>query len=118
MLGSTDDEINGIVAARGVGWIVGSVVAGKLFEKVRGHRVSIKLYNLLTFKLLWIALVLTTASCILIPITTNVWVLCVVFAISGAFMSWLEVGVNTLALWIWKEQVGPCISLCIHRGLS
>jgi len=64
-------------------------------KKIRGHR------------LLWIALVLTTASCVVIPVITNVWVLCVIFALSGAFMSWLEVGVNTLALWIWKEQVGP-----------
>jgi len=92
---STDDEINGIVAARGVGWIIGSVAAGKLFEKVRGHR------------LLWIALVLTTVSCVIIPLIPNIWVLCVIFAVSGAFMSWLEVGVNTLALWIWKEEVGP-----------
>jgi len=32
-------------------------------------------------------------------------------AFQGIFMSWIEVGVNTLTVWIWKEKVGPYMQL-------
>jgi len=97
---STLDQVGSlVVGARAIGWILGSVVAGKMYENVRGHRV------------LWIATGLTAIFMVMIPLIPEFWTLSAVCLLSGAFMSWIEVGVNTLAIWIWKEKVGPYMQI-------
>jgi len=88
-----------LLTARGIGWIIGSFIAGPLYERVRGNR------------LLWISLVLTFIFCAITPVIPNLWVLVLIHAFQGAFMSWIEVGVNTLTVWIWKDKVSPFMQL-------
>lgn len=98
-----------ITLFRGLGWIVGSFIAGTLFEKVRGHR------------LLWISLLVTLICCFIIPFLRDVYSLTVLNTIQGLFMSWIEVGVNTLLVWVWKEEVAPYMQLlhfAFGAGLS
>lgn len=97
--GTDLNSISDTFTARGVGWVLGSVIAGKLYEKFRGHRI------------LAIALIITSISMLLTPFIPNIWVLLVLTAIAAAFMSWIEVGVNTLTLWIWKDKVAPYMQL-------
>ena len=125
-----EDVVAGnVVTARGLGWIAGSVVAGKLYETFPGHRI------------LYFSLFLTSIFMFVIPLIPEIWSLCTIVAVSAAFMSWIEVGtfliiffsffsrkfshhflrifffiymyigVNTMALWLWKEKVGPYIQL-------
>jgi len=42
---------------------------------------------------------------------SNLWALVVMQAFQGAVMSWVEVGVNTLTVWIWKDKVSPYMQL-------
>jgi predicted MFS family arabinose efflux permease len=96
---STEDKVAVVLAARGVGWIIGSIIAGKAYELIKGNRI------------LWIVLLVTAGLNFLIPLISNIWVLAALTAICGAFMSPIEVGVNTLTIWIWKEDVGPYMQL-------
>lgn len=90
-----DKLLTYVVGARAIGWIVGSIAAGKMYERYPGNRV------------LWIATAITALLVAVIPVIPEFWTLAAVCAVNGAFMSWIEVGVNTLAIWIWKEEVGP-----------
>lgn len=96
---SSPHEMSLVFASRGIPWILGSVAASRLYLKVRGHR------------LLWISIFSISICMALTPLMTNLWALMTVSALSGIFMSWVEVGVNTMVLWIWKEKVGPYMQL-------
>eukprot|EP01114_Cavostelium_apophysatum_P022298 TRINITY_DN8020_c0_g1_i1.p1 TRINITY_DN8020_c0_g1~~TRINITY_DN8020_c0_g1_i1.p1 ORF type:complete len:507 (-),score=89.36 TRINITY_DN8020_c0_g1_i1:1200-2720(-) len=104
--GKSVEEVGGTLSTfRGIGWIVGSFIAGPLYERVRGHR------------LLWIAHLVTFLMCAITPFVSNLWLLVAVNIVQGAFMSWIEVGVNTLTVWVWKERVAPYMQL-IHFGFG
>jgi len=99
-LGKSLEYVGGLLfTARGIGWIIGSFVAGPLYERVRGNR------------LLWISLVLTFVFSGVTPFVKNLYALVAINGVQGAFMSWVEVGVNTLTVWIWKEKVSPYMQL-------
>eukprot|EP01114_Cavostelium_apophysatum_P005537 TRINITY_DN1672_c0_g1_i2.p1 TRINITY_DN1672_c0_g1~~TRINITY_DN1672_c0_g1_i2.p1 ORF type:complete len:553 (-),score=92.88 TRINITY_DN1672_c0_g1_i2:23-1681(-) len=98
-VGVDTTKFSWVFGSRGIGWIVGSAVAGPMYERFRGNRI------------MWMVLVIVGGLMATIPVARNFWVLVVVYGLMGSVMSWVEVGVNTLTLWLWKDKVGPYMQL-------
>ncbi len=88
-------QISFIFTAQSLGYLVGSVSGGRLFDRFPGH-------PLLAGVLLGMALLAFS-----IPITTGLWLLIGIFLLLGIMQGALEVGNNTLLVWLHRDQVGP-----------
>jgi fucose permease len=76
----SESAIETIVVARGVGWLLGSLAAGALFQKMDGHRI------------VWIALLLMSAMHCVIPFIPQFSVLFGAFGVIGLAGGVLEAG--------------------------
>jgi len=92
---STLNEISILFAARSFGYLVGSFLAGRLFDRVRGH------------PLIVVALLVTALAFVLIPLIPLLWVMTLVVFILGLAESSIDVGGNSLLPWIHGDQTGP-----------
>jgi FHS family Na+ dependent glucose MFS transporter 1 len=88
-------QISIIFATSSFGYMVGSLLGGRLYDRLPGHRIQ-------SLSLLLIAL---TAS--LIPLMQSLWLLVLTIFLMGTFQGILDVGCNTLLTWIHAEKVGP-----------
>lgn len=90
-----------------VGYLIGSFVGGRMYDKVKGHPVTAA------------GLVLLLVSMFFIPITPLIWVLLVLFFISGIASGSTDVGGNTLLIWTHGKGVGPyMVGLHFFYGLG
>jgi fucose permease len=96
--GSQKSEISSVVMARSCGFIAGSLLAGRLYDRVKGH------------PLLSGALFLLAAVASLIPVPANLWQLVILFLIQGIMGSTVSVGGNTLLIWAHRNQAGSLLS--------
>lgn len=92
---STLNEISIIFAARSFGYLVGSFLAGRLYDRVRGHPIIVA------------ALVVTALAFVLIPLIPLLWVMTLVVFILGLAESSIDVGGNSLLPWIHGDATGP-----------
>jgi fucose permease len=93
--GSTTGRIALLFTATSLGYIVGSLAAGRFYGRVRG--------NLLIAAAL-MAAALISAS---IPVLGSFWLLIAAFALNGAALGCVDVGSNTLLVWMFRERVPP-----------
>jgi FHS family Na+ dependent glucose MFS transporter 1 len=90
-----------------VGSLLGSFLSGHLFDRVKGHHVMI------------ISVALLITSMIFIPLTPLFWTMMFFFFIVGLASSGLDVGGNTLLIWVHKDNVGPfMVGLHFFFGLG
>lgn len=89
------DQISSLFLFGSLGYLLGSYIGGRLYDRVPGHRF---MAGVLVFLGITIALV---------PLASSRWVLFTVALISGLFKGALDVGCNTLLLWVHNETVGP-----------
>ncbi|MBN1452513.1 MAG: MFS transporter [Anaerolineales bacterium] len=92
---STLDQISLIFIFGSLGYLLGSLFSGQAYDRLPGHR-------LMAFTFLLIS---TCAA--LIPFMHNLWLLLSVMFVLGLAKSALDVGCNTLLLWVHGEKVGP-----------
>lgn len=92
---STLDQISLIFIFGSLGYLVGSYIGGRIYDRVPGHRF---MSGVLVFLGIIIALM---------PIVSSLWVLMTVVLILGLAKGALDVGCNTLLLWVHNETVGP-----------
>ena len=83
---------------RGIGFLLGSLAAGRSYDSWRGNPV------------LSSALLLTSLSLVLTPLVEQFWQLNVLMFLTGFTTSNLLVGCNTLLIWLHREQVGPWLN--------
>lgn len=88
-------QISFIFTAQSLGYLVGSVFGGRLFDRFPGH------------PLLAGVLVGMAVMAFFIPITSALWLLIGIFFVLGGMQGALEVGNNTLLVWLHKDAVGP-----------
>jgi FHS family Na+ dependent glucose MFS transporter 1 len=88
-------RISYVFTGRGLGYLVGSVLGGRLYDKVRGHPVMAGV-------LVLIAVVLG-----LIPLVSGLWLLIALIFLIGVFEGGLDVGGNTLLVWVHGDRVDP-----------
>ncbi len=93
--GSRIDEISIIFVASSFGYLLGSLLGGRAYDRLPGHR-------LVAAMLALIALVL-----VLVPVVPLLWVLVVVMFFLGTFQGAMDVGCNSLLMWVHGAKVGP-----------
>ncbi len=88
-------EISFLFTAHSLGFLCGVLLAGRLYDRVRGH-------PLIGSALLCMAVMLAV-----VPPTSLLWTLSGVLFILGLGAGMLDVGGNTLLVWIYGRKVGP-----------
>lgn len=87
--------ISYVFTARSVGYLIGSVRAGKLFDRRPGNPVMAAM--LLTMSIMMA----------LVPLASRLWLLLIAMLILGAAEAALDVGANTLLAWAHGNRVAP-----------
>ena len=83
---------------RSLGYVLGSLRSGKLFDKQPGNLV------------MGIMLILTSISVVLVPLANNLAALLTIMFALGAVEASLDVGANTLLIQVHKNRVAPYMS--------
>lgn len=89
------DQISSIFLFGSLGYLVGSYLGGRLYDRVAGHR------------LMSGVLVLLGIMVALVPLAISRSLLFTIVFILGLFKGALDVGCNTLLLWVHQEHVNP-----------
>src|SRR5215208_139701 len=92
---STLDQISLIFFFGSLGYLLGSYIGGRLYDRVPGHRF---MASVLIFLGIFSALV---------PIVSTKWLFFTVILVFGITKGAVDVGCNTLLLWVHNEAVGP-----------
>lgn len=90
--------ISVLFTARSLGYLVGSFQGGRLYDRLPGHPV------------LAAVLLLMAAMLASIPFMPELWVLVAVVLILGVAEGMVEVGSNTLLLWIHAANAAPFVN--------
>jgi FHS family Na+ dependent glucose MFS transporter 1 len=89
------DQISIIFAASSLGYMLGSLLGGRAYDRFPGHRIQA------------LALLAIALSAALVPVMRTLWFLVAVIFILGTFQGALDTGCNTLLTWIHGQKVGP-----------
>ena len=89
------DQISQIFLFGSFGYLVGSYVGGRIYDRVQGHQFMAGVLLFLGFMIA------------LVPLATSRWMLFTIVLILGLAKGALDVGCNTLLLWVHNETVGP-----------
>ena len=89
------DQISSLFLFSSLGYLVGSYIGGRIYDRVPGHR-------FMPLVLVFLGLIIA-----LVPVATSRPALFTIVLILGLFKGALDVGCNTLLLWVHDEKVGP-----------
>jgi FHS family Na+ dependent glucose MFS transporter 1 len=93
--GSSIGRIGILFITRALGYLFGSLFVSHLYDRVRAHR--------LAATVLFITALLMGS----IPLYRSFWILATVMLLIGVAESTLDVGINTLLMWLHGERVPP-----------
>ncbi|PIE81576.1 MAG: hypothetical protein CSA11_04370 [Chloroflexi bacterium] len=88
-------QIGILFTARSIGFLFMTLWVGRLYDRVPGHR------------LLTLALFGLTLTMALMPTAPNLWVLTAVLFLMGMSHAGVDIGGNTLIVWLHGRAVGP-----------
>ena len=91
-------SIGVVFSARAVGVFFGSLLGGRIYDRVPGH------------PLLGGALLLLAATFSLVPVIQKLWLLLLLIVIMGLAAGIIISGSNTLLVWVHRENTGPWIN--------
>lgn len=89
------DAISFLFTAHALGYMFGSFLSGRLYDRVPGHPVMAAMLGLMA------------AMLALIPLIPALWLLTAAWLLLGVSGGALDVGGNTLLVWVHGRQVGP-----------
>jgi len=84
-----------VLSARGLGYLVGSLAGGRLYDTIKGNPVMAG------------ALLMAAAILLAMPFVSVLWLLVGLAFLLGAFLGAVDVGGNTLLVWLHRDRVGP-----------
>lgn len=93
--GSSLSQISYLFLARSSGYLLGSVLAGRVYDRTPGHPLMVG------------ALAAMTAMVLIVPTLSVLGVLIVVLLVLGMAEGLLDVGGNTLLVWVHQPDIGP-----------
>lgn len=93
--GSHLSEISFLFTGRSLGYLLGTWFGGRFYDRTPGHPVIFAVLATLT---------LTLA---LIPLLPSLWLLTAIILVIGLAEGGLDVGGNTLLVWVHRHRVGP-----------
>ncbi|MBI5157950.1 MAG: MFS transporter [Acidimicrobiia bacterium] len=105
--GSTTGQISILVTVNSIGYITGSLLAGRLYARLRGNAV-------LAVALVWMAVLTAT-----IPALGSLGLMIGAFTLIGLSIGLIDVGGNTLLVWLFRRDVHPymnALHLCFGIG--
>ncbi len=88
-------QISFLFTARSLGYLLGSMLGGRLYDRVAGHPVMAA------------TLILMAGMLILVPLMPLLGLLTLILLILGMAEATVDVGGNTLLVWVHRHQVGP-----------
>jgi FHS family Na+ dependent glucose MFS transporter 1 len=88
-------EVSFLFTTHSLGFLCGALLAGRLYDRVRGH------------PLLTITFICMTVMLLLVPLASLLWVVAGILFILGIGEGLLDVGGNTLLVWVHGRKVGP-----------
>jgi MFS transporter, FHS family, Na+ dependent glucose transporter 1 len=94
----TGTQLSGIsflFATRSLGFLAGSILAGRIFDRFPGHPIIMG------------ALLLMAIFLAIVPFMHQLWLLTAVMFLAGIVEPGVDVGSNTLLVWRFGEKVGP-----------
>ncbi|MBU2021345.1 MAG: MFS transporter [Gammaproteobacteria bacterium] len=100
-------EISIVFTARAIGNILGALLAGRMFDRWQGHHYLI------------VMLLCMITGLVLVPFSTGLSMLVVLFFLLGATEVSANAGGNMMMLWLHKEKVGSYVTilhLCHSAG--
>ena len=89
------NEISFLFTAHALGYLVGSFQGGRLYDRIPGH------------PLIAVVLITMAAMLALVPLVSLLWALALVMLILGVAGGAVDVGGNTLFVWVHGRNVGP-----------
>lgn len=92
---TTLNQISIIFAVRSLGYLTGSFLAGRLYDRVHGH------------PLIALVLLATAFAFALIPTIPLLWLLVILMITLGIAEGIIDVGGNSLIVWVHGDRVGP-----------
>ncbi len=92
---STISQISVLFTASSGGYFLGSVLGGRLYDRFKGHPILVILLGLMAVGLA------------LVPFVPRLWLLAGVLFFLGTFEGILDVGCNTLLIWVHRRNVSP-----------
>jgi len=93
--GTRFKQISYLFTTHSFGYLAGSLLCGHLFDRVKGH------------PLMGAALVIMTAIMLLVPLMSVLWILVLILFVIGMAEATIDVGGNTLLVWLHGGKVGP-----------
>ena len=93
--GSPIAVMGSLFFAGSIGYVSGTLLGGRLFDRVRGHPV------------LGAAQLSFAALLLLVPLIPSLPILFVIMALKGVAGGVINTGANTLLVWTHREKVGP-----------
>ncbi len=93
--GSQLGAISFLFTAHALGCMLGSFFCGRGYDRVPGHRLMVA------------TLLLLAAMLFLVPLVPVLWLLAACWLVLGASAGALDVGGNTLLVWVHGRQMGP-----------
>ena len=88
-------QISFLFTAHSLGYLLGSLLVGRSYDRVPGH------------PLMAIALITMISMLVLVPLISLWWLLVAVLLVLGFGEGTLDVGGNTLLVWVHRDNVGP-----------
>ena len=89
------DGISFLFTTHALGYMLGSFFGGRLYDRMPGHPFMVGM------------LLLMAAMLVLVPLAPALWMLAAAWLLLGAAGGALDVGGNTLLVWLHGRQVGP-----------
>lgn len=93
--GSQLSQISFLFTTRALGYLGGSFIGGRLYDRLPGHRTMA------------VAFLFAAAMLAFVPQVPTLWVLTAVLLAIGFAEGVVDVGGNTLIVWVHRERVGP-----------
>ncbi len=93
--GSEIRQISYLFLARSTGYMLGSLLGGKVLDMLPGHWV------------LGVALAAISLTFFAVPTLPILWILAAVLLITGVAEGSVDVGSNALLVWVHRSKVGP-----------
>ncbi len=88
-------QISILFVVRSVGRLLGTCLGGRLYDRIPGHLIMVSV------------VVIMALAISLVPLIPSLWILAALLLIMGLATGTLDVGGNTLLVWVHRDKVGP-----------
>jgi len=93
--GSRLGQMGLLFLASSIGYTLGTLVSGPIFDRTRGHPV------------MGLAQLIVSGLLVLIPLTPMLWILLAILVCKGFAEGFINTGANILLVWTHGDKVGP-----------